>query len=170
MMGILSSKWFLIILAIVLIAIVLIFTGKKSVRAEVSIESPREDVWNVLTDVSTIKEWNKVLIPIEGEIKTGNTIKYEFYQEEEDSKPAVTSAKVKQFIPLELINQTGGIPGIITFNHSYILTQKENMTTVSIYEKYTGIMVNFWNPTPVKNAYERLLISLKERVIELRKN
>lgn len=162
-MTILSTKWVAILIIVLIFTLLLIF-GRKSVETEISIEASPEEVWNILMEVSTIKEWNNVLVPVNGEFEIGNKIKYEFYQEE-NGKPVVMNAEVKNLVPYKLINQGGGTTGILTFNHSYILSLKNNATTVKIIEKYSGIMVNFWNPEPVKEAYKRLLIQLQERVI-----
>lgn len=164
-MEILSSKWLIGIAIIVVLLTVLIFTGKKSVNAEVSINGTKGDVWTVLTNFTKAKEWNKVLIPIEGTLEVGNKIKYEFYQDE-GGKAAVMDAEVKRIEIGELINQKGGMPGILTFNHHYFISESGTTTTVKITEEYRGLMVNFWNPKPVEKAYERLLISLKQKVEE----
>lgn len=166
MMTFITQKWLIAVLVIVGILVLLWFIGDKSVKASVSIQTSKEKVWQVLTDLEAIKDWNKVLIPTNGLLQTGQTISYNFYQEE-GGKAASMDAKVKQIIPGELINQTGGIPGVLTFNHRYVLTIKGNETIVTIEEQYRGVMVPFWNPEPVEKAYERLLESLKGRVIDL---
>ena len=164
-MAILNSKLFIALLVIILVLAVLFIIGKKSVQAEIQIEATQEEVWSVLTDFSTVKDWNTVLIPIEGKLGEGNTIKYEFYQEV-NGKAAVMDAKVKQLVPNQLINQGGGITGVLTFDHHYVITQQGKVTTVKINEHYRGIMVLFWDPAPVEKAYERLLQLLKERVLK----
>ena len=167
-MVVLNSKLGIAVLIILLVLLLLLIMGRKSVKTEISVETSPNEVWSVLTDISKVRDWNNILVPIEGKLEEGNTIKYEFYQDD-NAKAAVMNAKVKQLIPSKLINQTGGIPGILTFNHSYILEQTATGTSIQIYEKYRGIMVPFWNPKPVEKAYAKLLLSLKERVIELKR-
>ena len=164
-MEFLSSKWFIGVFIVLILLVVLVFTGKKSVHTEVSIERSKEDVWKILTDFTTVKEWNKVLVPIDGTLELGNKVKYEFFQDE-DGKPVVMEATVKQIEVGNLINQKGGTTGILTFNHQYILSESGNSTTVQIKEEYRGVMVNFWNPQPVEKAYYRLLLSLKQKAEE----
>ncbi len=166
-MALLGSKWLIAVLVILALLVILYFVGRKSVHAEVVIEASPEEVWLVLTDISKIKDWNTVLIPIEGELTEGATLTYEFYQDE-SGDAAVMGGKVKQIIEQELINQGGGMQGILTFDHQYILTQIDGQTKVTIHEEYRGIMVPFWNPKPVGEAYERLLASLQERVMDLK--
>ncbi len=164
-MAILGSKWAIAVLVFTVAIIVLFLIGKKSVRSEVSIEASEQEIWFALTEMKQIKAWNKVLVPVEGEMTAGGIIKYEFYQEE-NGKAAVMDANVKQLITNKIINQTGGIPGILTFDHKYII----NQSTVAIDEQYRGIMVPFWNPAPVEKAYERLLLQLKKHIENGRSN
>ena len=62
------------------------------------------------------------------------------------------------------------MPFILTFNHKYTLESANDGTRLIIHEDYRGIMVPFWNPTPVEKAYERLAMDLKTRVEKLKEN
>ena len=161
-MALLTSKWTIALLVILLVLIILYVVGKKSAHTEIIIQAPPQKVWTSLTDISLVKEWNEILIPVEGVLKEGNKITYEFYQE--PSNKAVMSATVVKMVPDKLINQKGGIPGVLTFNHKYMLEPYEGGTKVTIHEEYRGIMVPFWNPAPVEAAYSRLLEALKSEV------
>ena len=144
--------------------LVLWLIGKKSVTAEVTIHASGEKVWQSLTRFEQVREWNKVLIPIEGTMQEGKKIKYEFYQAA-GKEATVMRAKVKAVTTEKLIHQTGGLPLVLTFNHKYILEQQPHATKVIIHEEYRGLMVPFWSPKPVALAYERLLNSLKDEVV-----
>ncbi len=159
-MSILGSKWTIGLLIPIGIYLILWLFGKKSVQAEVTVNAQIDEVWNALTEADKIKEWNKVLIPVEGSLIENGTIKYQFYQEE-NGELAVMSANVVELVQSELINQKGGIPSILTFDHRYIITQNAGLIQIKIMEEYRGAMVPFWNPKPVGKAYERLLIQLK---------
>ncbi len=161
-MAILSSKWMIALLILIAILIILYILGNKSAHSEITINATTQEVWAVLTNTEKIGEWNTVLVPVEGELKEGNTLTYEFYQDSD--KPAVMPATVQKIDEGKLINQSGGIPGILTFDHKYILEQADQGTKVTIHEEYRGIMVPFWNPGPVEEAYHRLNKALKERV------
>ena len=128
-----------IILAIFLI---LLAIGRKSAHAEVTIPTQPEIVWENLSNVSKVKAWNSILIPIAGELKEGSKVTYEFYQDE-GGKAAVMSAAVKEIVPLKMINQTGGMPLILTFDHKYLIEQVPEGTKVTIHEEYRGVMVPF---------------------------
>ncbi|MEL6989618.1 MAG: SRPBCC domain-containing protein [Bacteroidota bacterium] len=135
------------ILIILGLATLLYFLGYKSVHHEITIHTSPEKEWNVLTDADKYDSWNPVMKLLEGKISEGNKVKYQFTQEA-DNKYDIGST-VKKVVPLKLLNQGGGIPFILSFNHKYILEPVERGTKLTIHEDYKGIGVNFWNPKPV---------------------
>ena len=151
-----------ILIAILFIAIVLVFTGNKTVSHKITINAAANNVWAVLMDVDTYKEWNPVMQLNEGIIKEGEIVKYQFTQAQDNSYEI--PIKVVKIEPNQLLNQKGGIPMVLTYNHQYILKELGNKTEVEIKEQYKGLYVNFWNPKPVEAAYKRLNEALKNRV------
>ncbi|MEM1119977.1 MAG: SRPBCC domain-containing protein [Bacteroidota bacterium] len=158
----LTSKWVIILSAILAIFVLLYFLGRKSVHSEIMIAASPTAVWVVLMDTQKYREWNPVLIPIQGKLKEGEKVRDEFIQSA-DKKSEIPST-VKKMIPNQLLNQGGGMKGVITCDHRYILEAIDGQTKVTIHEDYAGIYVNFWNPKPVAAAYERLNQALKRRV------
>ncbi len=161
-MAILKSKWFLFAGIPLLIILILYIFGRKSVHAEIVINASSEKIWNVLMDKSAYREWNTVLIPVNGNLQVDTKVGYEFHQDEKSSYTILS--KVLAIEKNKLLNQGGGIPGVLTFNHKYILEKTEDGTKVIIHEDYRGIGVSFWNPAAVQKAYERLAKDLKSRV------
>ena len=139
--------------------------GHKSVKTEIEIEAPPVLVWQALTDVAGYKHWNPVFLYEKGELKQGESIVYTVTENPVEQKSAKISAKVKQVIPNKLLNQTGGLWGVITFDHQYQLTKTEQGTKVTIYEEYTGFYVNFWDESSIAKQYENLAQALKSRVL-----
>lgn len=164
-MSLLSSKWFILPSVGLLILATLYVFGKKSVHSEMIIPAAKQQVWSVLTDTNNYAEWNKVLLVLDGSFEPGKFVKYAFYQDSENSYEI--TAKVKQMIEHEVLNQTGGTSGILTFDHRYKLEEVKEGTKVIIHEEYRGIAVPFWNPAPVEKAYERLNLQLKQRVLDV---
>ena len=156
-----KRTWMYVFLALVILIAILILTGRKSVHHEILINAPREKVWGVLTDMASYEEWNPTMKLVKGEVLEGNSVTYQFTQDADNVSEI--PATVKEIIPNELLNQTGGIPLILTYNHKYILEPHNNATKVTIHEDYRGLGVNFWNPEPVQEAYERLNKALKLR-------
>jgi hypothetical protein len=155
-------KWMLIIALPILLLIILFLIGRKSVHAEIIIDANPAKVWKVLMEKTSYREWNSVLIPIKGDLVEGSSVTYEFFQDAKNK--SVISSKVKKIKENTLLNQGGGIPGILTFNHKYILERSGNGTKVTIHEDYRGMGVPFWNPAAVQKAYESLCNDLKKRV------
>lgn len=161
----LNTKLLVVLLAIVVFLIVLYFLGRKSVHHEIIINASPEKVWSVLTDTDSYDSWNPVMKLLEGEIRESNRVKYRFTQDAENSSEIPSN--VKKIIPNILLNQGGGLPFVLTFDHKYILEPLGNKTKLVIHEDYKGIGVNFWNPAPVEAAYKRLNEAIKERVESL---
>lgn len=154
-----------IVSGIIAVFVLLVFTGKKSAHSELIINAPAEKVWTVLTDFGKYPEWNPTMKLVKGEVKEGNKVVYQFTQDADNVSEI--SAKVQKLIPNKLLNQKGGIPLILTFNHRYVLEPQGEKTKMIIHEDYGGIGVNFWNPKEVEKAYERLNQALKKRVEEV---
>ena len=163
--AILTSKWMICIYVVLAIVIILLIICRKSVHSEITIKTSAYNVWNVLTNTDDYKNWNSVMLLVDGEVKEGNTAKYQFTQEE--SKSYEIPSKVIQVIPSKLLNQAGGTIGILTFNHNYILEDLNGNTKLIIHEDYRGVMVPFWNPNPVQKAYERLNRDIKKKAESL---
>lgn len=145
--------------------IILSLTGSKSVHHEIMIDASPEKVWSVLTDTDNYDSWNPVMKLLEGTILEGNKVLYQFTQDAENISEI--PSKVKTVKANNLLNQGGGMPFIITFDHRYILEEQGEKTNLIIHEDYKGLYVHFWNPMPVQEAYQRLNEAIKERVESL---
>lgn len=154
-------------LVLIAILIILYFTGRKSVHHEILINASPNEVWAVLANTEKYTDWNPVMLLKVGKIQEGQQVVYQFTQAADKQYDISTS--VKKVTAGKLLNQGGGMTGILAFDHRYILEPSDTGTKVTIHEDYRGIGVNFWNPTPVEKAYERLNIALKNRVESLSK-
>lgn len=157
----LNSKLIIFLLVIIAVLIILYFLGRKSVHHEIIINASPEKVWSILIDTDNYDSWNPVMKLLEGEIKEGRKVKYRFTQDADNISEIPSN--VKKVIPNELLNQGGGLPFILTFDHKYVLEPSGNDTKLTIHEDYRGIGVNFWNPIPVEAAYKRLNEAIKKR-------
>ena len=119
-------------------------------------------------DQAGYKAWNPVLVPIEGELREGEKIKYQMTQP--DGKQSDVMARVKKMVELKELNQGGGIPGILTFDHKWQLERVDGGTRVIQHEEYRGIGVWFWDESWVEPAYARANEALRKRVLQLREN
>ena len=158
-MTILKSKWMVLI-------ITLFCLSCKAVHTEITIPAKPEMIWAVLTDASGYKAWNPVLVPIEGEFREGTKIKYQMIQP--DGKISEAMARVKKMAKPGELNQGGGIFGILTFDHRWLLEPVEEGTRVTQHEEYRGIWVWFWDAGWVEPSYRKANEALRDRVMYLR--
>jgi hypothetical protein len=156
-----KSKWIVFITP-------LVFWGCKAVHTEITIPAEPEIIWSVLTDASGYKVWNPVLVPIEGDLREGEKLKYQMTQP--DGKQSEIMARVKKIVELQELNQSGGIPGILTFDHKWLLDPVDEGTRVTQHEEYRGIWVWFWDAGWVEPAYRKANEALRDRVAHLKKN
>jgi hypothetical protein len=160
-MKILNPKW-------IVFCLLPIYMGCKAVHTEITIPAEPEIIWSVLTDVSEYKAWNPVLVPIEGDLREGEKLKYQVTQA--DGKQSPIMAKVKKMFKFKELNQGGGIPGLLTFDHKWLLEPVDEGTRVTQHEEYRGIWVWYWDSSWVKPAYRKVNEALRDRVIHLKKN
>jgi hypothetical protein len=146
----------------------LVFLSCKAVHTEITIPAEPEIIWSVLTDASGYKAWNPVLVPIEGDLREGEKLKYQMTQP--DGKQSEVMARVKKMVELKELNQSGGIPGILTFDHKWLLDPVDEGTRVTQHEEYRGIWVWFWDAGWVEPAYRKANEALRDRVAYLKKN
>ena len=138
--------------------------GYHKVHTETFIEAQPEDVWAVITDAPNYRHWNPVITNAEGTNGKGATIRNTVV--EDGKKPTLITSKVMNFDPPFHLNQFGGYPGIITFDHHYILEPVDGGTKVTQKEEYTGIYVHFWDSAWVETAYRMVNTRLREEVLK----
>ena len=153
-----KSKWFLI-------GLIPICVSCTTFHAEIMIPAEPETIWSVLIDAPGYKEWNPLLTPITGSLQEGQKITYQMTQP--DGKQSELTSKIKKMIAYEELNQCGGIPGILTFNHKYLLEPVEGGTKVTQHEVDRGIGLLFWDYSWVQPTYEKVNQALKDRVLVL---
>ena len=139
--------------------------GCKSVDAQLTIAAPPEKIWSVLMDGDHYGEWNPVLVEVEGEFREGATLTYQMMTE--SGEPTEVEARVVKLDPGHELNQAGGIWGVLTFDHHWLLEPVEGGTRVTQHEDYTGIGVQFWDPSWFESAYGRGNQALRDRVLGL---
>lgn len=142
---------------------ILSLTGRKEYRAEITIPAPPEQVWAILTDTRTYGEWNPVFIQVDGEYEVGARVTNHVQPPEGDL--IRIENKVVEMEDYRRLRQTGGMTGIITFDHSWRLEPVEGGTRVTQYEIDRGAYVWFWDDSWVQPSYERVNEALQKRVL-----
>lgn len=137
-------------------------TGRKSVHAERIIAASPEAVWQVLTDTASYGEWNPIFVRATGRYVEQGTMHYQM--KTADGGTTAVEARVQRVVDDREINQFGGMPGVLTFNHTWRLEPTAGGTRVTQQEAYRGIGVWFWSPAWVEEAYGEALVALEQRV------
>lgn len=156
------SKWaFLLFLLPVCV-------GCKTVHTELIIPAEPEAIWSVLMDETSYQEWHSVLVPLEGQdIKKSKKLKYTMT--DGGGKKIVINLTVKEMIPEKKLNQSGGLWGVMTFDHTYLLEPIDGGTLFIQHEEFRGIWIPFWDASWLEPAYQKSNEALRDRVIHLKK-
>ena len=161
-MAILSSKWLWIALTNAAIVAVLYINCRTEMHTEIVIDATPEEVWAVLIDTERYPEWNPVFVEADGKFQVGTSISNQVVEPCKDA--VVMTANVLAVEPLSHINQSGGIPGIITFDHHYYLEAEGAGTRVIQHETDMGLYMYFWDSSWVEPAYASVNEALKAQV------
>lgn len=159
-----TSKWAIALLVLIALLLFLYLIGRKSVHTELVIDASPQEIWDVLMDEEGYTTWNQVLVPISGTIEPGNSLTYNLI--DPAGEILELQFKVVALNPLKLLNQKGGIPGIFTFDHRYILEPIGTKTKLIIHEDFRGIAAPFLDVGWVEEAYTELTRSLRGHVLE----
>lgn len=152
-----KAKWIIILLLPV-------FVGCKTFHAEIHIPAEPDVIWSVLTDETLYPKWHTVLSPVEGEVlKEGGTVQYNV--KEKDGSEYVAEVTVLEMTEGKKLNQKGGLPGLLTFNHTYLLEPSEGGTRLIQHEEYSGVFLLFWDTSWIEPAYQKSNENLRELVI-----
>ncbi len=159
------AKRLLAILSIVSIGLgaAAIFT-EKTFHVERRIEAPPEMVWDVLMDTEAYRDWNPVFVAVDGYYEEGaritNSVRFP-----DDSIVDIENDVLTVIVEKE-IRQRGGTPGLLTFDHRWLLEAVDGGTSVSQYEVDRGIWLWFWDSDWILPAYESVLDALEKEIEE----
>jgi len=138
--------------------------GCKTVQTEIMIQARPETVWKALADASEFEQWNPVHVKVEGQFEEGTKVK--IHLKDNKGKVSIFSATVRRVVPGKQLNQGGGLPGFLTFNHTFRLDPANGGTRLLHSEEFRGIAVPFVNLDWVESAYMTVNEALKKRAEE----
>ena len=138
--------------------------GKKTFHVETTIPAPPSAVWSVLTDGAAYQDWNPVFIGVQGEYREGAKVTNFVRQPNGETLEIV--ATVSRMVPERELRQKGGVPGILTFDHQWLLEPVEGGTRVVQHEVDRGLGLWFWNSDWIEPAYSDVLDALSKRLAE----
>jgi hypothetical protein len=156
----------LVLAVSVVAALILAAVTKKVFHVEIEIAAPPKAVWAVLTDTERYAEWNPTQVEVRGAHAVGSHLVAVF--DAPEIKPFEVQLTVIEMDSPRLLRQGGGVPGIITFDHRWMIFPTEHGSLVGQHEVDRGIYLLFWDSSWIEPAYQRASEALRARVNGLR--
>ena len=150
------------ILAPVAVAAAVSFATHRTFHVEIAIPASPDAVWKVLIDTGAYPQWNPVFVEVEGAWAEGETVLNKV--RDPDGAVLEMTALVETVRPGAELRQSGGIPGILTFDHRWLLEPVEGGTQVVQHEVDRGIGLWFVDTDWIEHAYAAANEALAERV------
>ena len=145
------------------------FYNCHSIATKLEINAPAETVWREFQNTKEYEKWNPFM-RIEGEFKTGTTLKVELKPEGGEwmeFNPVVLKANEREFIWRGRFL----MPGIFTGEHEFRMEiVNENKVIFHQNESFNGILVPIFNFDSTISSFEAMNQALKERVETKHKN
>ena len=153
----------LIVLALIAVA-ALVWLPRKSVEARLLMEAAPKAVWAVLTDTSNYAAWNPIFVGVTGDMRPDGELALDMKLE--DGKVSQITVTVDAMIEYRSIQQSAGVPGILTAHHEWLLEPATEGTLVVQRESYRGVGVLFYDPAYVELLYAEGLNNLRTMLID----
>ena len=150
-MSVLRSKWTWIVALLVAGLAAIAAFSRTSVHAELLVPAKPDEVWRVLTDTAAYQDWNPVLFRVEGSFVEGSQVTLHLRQP--DGPGLVITTSVRRVVDAQELNQVGGMTGVLTFDHRFLLRAVDGGTQLIQHEVYRGIGIWFWDSSWVEPAY-----------------
>lgn len=141
------------------------FLTSKTFEAEITIAAPPEKVWAVLMDTKSYPEWNPTFVAVSPPYALGAKISSRVKKPDGafiDMRPTVKTLRVNREL-----GQAGGVPGILTYHHKWVLEPVAGGTHVRQIDVDRGGFLWFWDSGWVEPAYRRANEALAARVLAL---
>ena len=101
------------------------------------INAPADRVWEILTDTSTYRDWNRAVVSIEGTIDLGNTISLvSIVNPERTFRLHITEMSR----PHRLVWSDGMPLGLFKGERTYRLDERDGATEFSMTEAFSGLL------------------------------
>jgi hypothetical protein len=142
--------------------------GCKTVTVETVIQAKPATVWRVLSDAPGFEHWNPVHVRVEGVFREGEVVR--MHVKDGKGKVSAFNSTVRRVVPDWELAQGGGVPGLLTFSHSFRLEPVAGGTRVVQREEFSGAGVLFVDLDWVEPGYNSVNSALKRRAEELEKN
>lgn len=136
----------------------------RTMSATIDIDAPPLEVWAILTDLSSYRQWNPLFVEAAGNVAVGQRItlrsKHPANGRLMTVKPKITAAR-----PGAELRWTSSLPGIISGEHSFTLAATGSGTRVVQTETFQGLLARFSGKTfaNAEASFQALNEALKRR-------
>ena len=154
-------------LSLALLGLLLVMSSltTKTFRAEITIPASPEKVWAVLMDTQSYPDWNPTFVAVSPPYALGAKISSRIKKPDGafiDMRPTVKTLRTNREL-----GQAGGVPGILTYHHKWLLEPVAGGTYVRQIDVDRGAFLWFWDSRWVEPAYRRANEALAARVSAL---
>ena len=96
----------------------------KTMSATIQIAAPPMDVWAVLTDLSSYRDWNPLFREASGQVAAGNRIRLRSVHPA-NGRLMTVKPKITVAAPGAELRWTASLPGIMSGEHSFVLAEAD---------------------------------------------
>lgn len=136
----------------------------KTMSATIQIAAPPMDVWAVLTDLSSYRDWNPLFREASGQVAAGNRIRLRSVHPA-NGRLMTVKPKITVAAPGAELRWTASLPGIMSGEHSFVLAEADGGTRLTQSEAFRGLLVAFSGKTLARAeaSFRELNEALKKR-------
>jgi hypothetical protein len=135
----------------------------KTVSATTQIDAPPMAVWAVLADLSRYPEWNPLFHEASGQLAAGERITLRAVNPA-NGRLMTVKAKIVAADPGAELRWASSVPGIMTGEHSFVLTPLDGGTRLAQTEIYGGLLAATVSVPRTETSFQALNEALKQRV------
>ena len=136
----------------------------KTMSATIQIAAPPVDVWAVLTDLSSYRDWNPLFREASGQVAAGNRIRLRSVHPA-NGRLMTVKPKITVAAPGAELRWAASLPGIMSGEHSFVLAEADGGTRLTQSETFRGLLVAFSGKTLARAeaSFRELNEALKKR-------
>jgi hypothetical protein len=136
----------------------------KTMSATIQIDAPPEAVWELLTDLGSYREWNPLFAEASGHVAVGSRITLRSVHPA-NGRMMTVRPKITVAEPGAQLRWVSSLPGIMSGEHSFVLTPADGGTRVEQSETFRGLLTAFAGKTfsQAEASFRALNEALKKR-------
>lgn len=138
---------------------------EETFEASIAIAASPDKVWSVLMDTERYHKWNPTYVSVSSGNGPGARIQTRVVKPDGESFAMTTT--VTSMVANRELRQAGGLAGVLTYNHAWLLSPLSNGTLVRQVDVDRGAYLWFWDASWVEPAYQRANEALAARVLSL---